>query len=58
MSEVIKAHDKSTEERNGAKGNGAARAVLVSANALAAHLCCVRSYIGCGADAVANEAVL
>jgi hypothetical protein len=44
MTMTATAHDDRAKQRNGAKRNGAAR-VLVSGRALAAHLCCVRSYI-------------
>jgi hypothetical protein len=40
------AHEDRVKRRNGAKGNGANDAgVLVSAVAMARHLCCVRSYL-------------
>jgi hypothetical protein len=44
MTMTATAHDDRAKQRNGAKRSGAA--LLVTAGALAAHLCCVRSYIG------------
>jgi hypothetical protein len=40
---VTTAHDDRVKRSNGAKRNGAASPVLVSASALATHLSCVRS---------------
>jgi len=45
MAMTATARDDRAKRSNGAKRNGDARPVLVSGNALAEHLCCVRSYV-------------